>query len=500
LIPLVSAALSAQIDRRIQGEIGVPEAALMENAAAGMEAALDSLRSNERPEGPVVALVGRGNNGGDALAVLRRLAFHAPGGRYPGLSVILASGQPEGLAAAQLKAVANCGAEIVDWEKDERSCRSLLEKADVILDGISGTGLAGALRPRQAEIVKAANECGAPIAAVDVPSGSGDDTPEGAPVIRAVATFCVEPRKACIYRPALRPSAGKILPISGVFPASEGEESPSRLLESADLERLVPDFPAEAHKYDRGMCLVFAGSVGATGAAVLAARGATAGGAGLVSLQTRPDVWSVTAASLSGEMVKPLPPDAADVDLGRARAAVAGPGWGTDALASDILKRLWASSLPLVLDADALALLKSLDLPRRSCPTILTPHPGEAAALSGRPSGEFLQRPEALLSDLSRRWGAVVVLKSCVTWIASPEERFAAHDGMDASLAVGGSGDVLAGLCGALLARGLPAFDAACAAVLSHGLAGRKAKTELGNYGADALPSRAAYILGGLHG
>ena len=93
-----------------------------------------------------------------------------------------------------------------------------------------------------------------------------------------------------------------------------------------------------------------------------------------------------------------------------------------------------------------------------------------------------------------------MVLKSCVTWIACPEERFAAHDGMDASLAVGGSGDVLAGLCGALLARGLPAFDAACAAVLSHGLAGRKAKTELGNYGAAALPSRAAEILGGLHG
>ncbi|HRZ89493.1 MAG TPA: NAD(P)H-hydrate dehydratase, partial [Spirochaetia bacterium] len=108
--------------------------------------------------------------------------------------------------------------------------------------------------------------------------------------------------------------------------------------------------------------------------------------------------------------------------------------------------------------------------------------------------------PEETLPDLCRRWGAVVVLKTPVTWIASPDGRFAVHDGMDGSLAVGGSGDVLAGLCGALLARGLGPFEAARAAVLAHGLAGTEARKALGHYGAEALPGFAAKVLGGIHG
>jgi ADP-dependent NAD(P)H-hydrate dehydratase / NAD(P)H-hydrate epimerase len=503
LIPLVSAAFSSELDRGTRDEIGVPEAALMENAAAGMEAALESLGFLGR-EGPITALAGKGNNGGDALAILRRLAFHAPAGKLPELAVILSSGEPVGLAAAQLKAARNSRVRVLDWESDEDACRALLLRSSLILDGISGTGLSGALRPDQAALVEAANASGVPIAAIDVPSGAGDDTPEApskdAAVIRAYATLCVEPRKACLYRPALRPVAGKIISISGVFPASSGSDSSCFLLEPSDLQTLVPPFRPESHKYDRGLCLVFAGSVGATGAAILAARGATAGGAGLVALHVRPEIWAVTAAALTGEMVKPLPADAASLDLGRAKAAVAGPGWGRDDAASAVLLRLWASDLALVLDADALALLRDLDLPKRSAPTVLTPHPGEAAALSGRSASGFLSRPEELIFALARRWGAVVMLKSCVTWIASPEGRCAVYDGMDGFLAVGGSGDVLSGLCGALLARGMPAFDAACAAAMAHGLAGRKAHSDLGLYGADALPARVAKVLGELYG
>ncbi len=493
----MAAARAADLDRRIREEAGVPEAALMENAAAGMEAVLVS---RGLAGGTVTALVGKGNNGGDALAVLRRLAFRSAGGRRDGLSAVLSSGEPGGLAGQQLKAARACGTRVLSWDREEPACRELLARSSLILDGIAGTGLSGPLRPREAALAEAAGSCGAVVAAVDVPSGCGDGIPPGSPVLRADLTLCVEPYKVCLFRPKARPFAGEIVPVSGVFPRDSGEESPIRLLEPGDLADLVPPLRPEAHKYQRGHCLVFAGEVGTSGAAVLAARGATAGGAGLVTLHVRPDIWQAAASSLAGELVRPLPPDPADLDLGRARAVVAGPGWGRDGIAAAVLRRLWDSPLPLVLDADALTLLRDLDLPARVYPLVLTPHPGEAERLFGRPAADFLRSPEETLPDLCRRWGAVVVLKTPVTWIASPDGRFAVHDGMDGSLAVGGSGDVLAGLCGALLARGLGPFEAARAAVLAHGLAGTEARKALGHYGAEALPGFAAKVLGGIHG
>ncbi len=497
MIPLVSARRASDLDREVRDGIGVPEAALMENAAAGMESVLAAVPARPGADGSVTALAGRGNNAGDALTVLRRIAFRATKGKPSRLTAILASGEPSGLAAAQLRAARNSGVRVLDWGTEEAACRELLGQSSVILDGIAGTGLSGALRPPQAALVEAANESGTPVAALDVPSGAWDDVPEEAAVIRAAATLCVEPRKACLYRPALRPFAGVIIPISGVFPGGSGGDSSCRLLEPSDLADLVPSFRPEAHKYERGFCRIFAGSRGASGAAILAARGASAGGAGLVCLHVRPDIWPIAASALQGEMVQPLPEDPSETDLGRAGAAVAGPGWGKDGTVRVLLRRLWDSGLPLVLDADALDVLRDLDPPPRAAPTILTPHPGEAARLSGQPAGEFLRKPEERLAGLAGRWGAVVLLKSCVTWIAGPDGRTAVYDGMDASLAVGGSGDVLAGIAGALLSRGLSGFDAACASVLAHGVAGKSARSELGNYGADALPGYAARVLGG---
>lgn len=474
----------------------MPEAALMENAAAGMQAALEA---RGLAAGAVTALAGKGNNGGDALAVLRRLAFGNPGRSGRDLAVILASGEPGGLAGRQFRTVRALGIPVLSWEEDEDACLSLLGRSALVLDGIAGTGLSGSLRPREAALAQAAGSCGAVTAAVDVPSGMGDGLPPDAPVLRADLTLCVEPLKACLYRPAVRSRAGTIVPIPGVFPGDACSDSPVRLLEPSDLPSLVPALRPDAHKYDRGHCLVFAGAVGTSGAAVLAARGATAGGAGLVTLLVRPELWSAAAPALAGEIVRPLPEDPEDIDLSRARAAVAGPGWGRDPGNAAVLRRLWDSPLPLVLDADALALLGDLDPPSRNAPLILTPHPGEAESLTGRTAGDILRDPGAVLPDLARRRGAVVVLKSWVTWIVCPDGGTAVYDGMDGSLAVGGSGDVLAGLCGALLARGLPAFDAARAAVLAHGRAGAEARRETGNYGADALPRFAAGILGGLH-
>lgn len=497
LKPLVTAAYAADLDRRIRDEAGVPEAALMENAAAGMESVL---RSRGLAEGAVTALVGKGNNGGDALAVLRRLAFSAPERAGRDLAAVLSSGEPGGLAGQQLRAARSRGVRILSWPDQEAECRDLLARSSLVLDGIAGTGLSGPLRPREASLADAAGSCGAVKAAVDVPSGCGDGVPPGSAVLKADLTLCVEPLKACSLRPALRPFAGEIVPIPGVFPGDAGSDSPVRLLDAGDLPGLVPALKPDTHKYERGHCLVFAGNRGTSGAAVLAARGGTAGGAGLITLYVRSDIWAAAASALAGEIVRPLPEDLSALNLGRANSAVAGPGWGRDDTAVSVFRRLWDSDLPLVLDADALALLGDINPPSRKAPLVLTPHPGEAERLTGRPGEDILRYPEEILSVLSRGRNAVVVLKSWVTWMASPDGRFAVYDGMDGSLAVGGSGDVLAGLCGALLARGLDAFQAARAAVLAHGLAGAAARRAQGHYGADALPGYAARILGGLHG
>lgn len=506
--PVVPSAVAASIDAETKDRLGLDDDLLMETAAEGLYRILQTLPSWDRVEAGagLVAVCGKGNNGGDALATARKAVL----GGAPQVAALV---PPElnAVSGRRLEEARRAGVRILSL--DSPASETLIQEAALVLDGIAGTGLRGRLRPPYDRL--AARISGAPgiKVAIDVPSGTCQDAPPDAVVVKADYTLCIAPSKLELYMPGLRPYAGTIREVQGVFPANCARDSRIGMLSEGDLPALVPVLPPEAHKGSRGALGIYAGSMGSTGAAVLAARAGSASGAGTVSLLCRDELWQILACCLSAQMVRPL-----SSGPGRAFSAVlAGPGWGIDTVSLGLLEQLLKSELPLVLDADALRILadSSYNPARLSpAPLVLTPHPGEFIALASRMQGHigdasYSPDPRAsakirnrllcdtptILGECAAFYNAVVILKNHVSWIASPDGRLALWDGQEPALGTGGSGDVLAGLVAGLLARGADAFDAACAGVVAHGLAGRAAAEERGFFEASDLPAYAARIL-----
>ena len=510
---LVTAAEASRLDATVSSGWRIAPALLMEKASLGIWNLLEPLLPGlDCPaDAPLVALAGAGNNGGDALAVLRHARFT---GRKA-LAAVLVEGRESELCALQRQSLELMGVELLRWPADRPRILGLLSQASVLVDGIAGTGLKGALREGAADLVAAANASGRPILAVDLPSGLSDDFEEGFPIVKATWTASVEPRKACLYYPAAREAAGVILAVEYVFPPDSGELRQAFLLEAPDLVGLLPRVSPAAHKGSRGRLGLFAGSLGMTGAASLAAAGARAAAVGLVNLFVDGDLYPGLAAgqgpeSLLSAIVRRLPQGGTPLDLASCDALLAGPGWGRAADREALLSSLFASGLPLVVDADGLRLAARLFSrgERPLGPAILTPHPGEFEALSGLPAGKALANPAAILPKVAADLRCVIVLKSHVTWLAAPDGRLALWDGLEPSLATAGSGDVLAGLAAGFLAsmaraplaaadaqRGDLAWRAALAAVMTHGLAGRSASRKRGWYGAEAIAEEAGHML-----
>ncbi len=254
----------------------------------------------------------------------------------------------------------------------------------------------------------------------------------------------------------------------------------TNLRNTPDLWRhLLPSPDPHGHKYDRGHCLVVSGPPLATGASRLAATAALNAGAGLVSLAGERESLLVQAAHVTAVMLKETPtPEALTALLanGRVSSAVCGPAAGLDDAVLARIEVLLRSGLPLVLDADALTLLSqrmALLTGAPQAPRVLTPHRGEFARLFGQaPAAEDRVDRRADAVAAARATGAIVVLKGRHTVIAAPDGRAAVDEKGGPELATAGSGDVLAGLIGAHLAQGMPAFEAACAAVWLHGCCG----------------------------
>jgi NAD(P)H-hydrate epimerase len=498
VIRLVACAEASRLDLATSSGAALPPLLLMEDASLRLWQAAQGI-AKARGAGStrlLLAVCGSGNNGGDALALLR----HA---RFSGLLRVAAilTKAPGGLSAVHAASLEALGVELLSWTEDRPACERLLAEAAVIVDGVSGTGLSGPLRGSGASLVEAANAAarsgGAAIVSIDLPSGLSDSFEPGWPVAAASWTLSVEPRKACLYYPAARDSCGEIVPIEGVFPADAAVAPAARLLEAEDLLSLAPLPPDSAYKGSRGRVAVFAGSEGASGAAVLASRSCLAAGAGIAALYASPELYPIVAPMLDAVMVKKSGEGAAD--LSRYDALLVGPGWGRGEGRKAELARLLATGLPAVLDADAIYLYRALVDSgfRPSAPLVLTPHPGEFAALTGTGPEAALASPPARLAETARALRATIVLKSHVTWLASPEGELAVWDGRESGLGTAGSGDVLAGLAAGLVAR-FPAlaFSAARAAVIAHGLAGRRARASLGWFESGALIGEAAKVLG----
>ncbi|WP_241248995.1 NAD(P)H-hydrate dehydratase [Rhodococcus sp. X156] len=435
-----------------------PENALMRRAAFGLATTvLAELRTRcgGASGRQVVLLVGAGGNGGDAL-----WAGHFLQRRGVGVRAVLLS--PDKTHAAALRAFLLAGGQVVTAPEDpEVPVPELVDtagvaEADLVVDGIVGLGASGGLRPTAAALVAAVR---APIVAVDLPSGVHPDTGvvQGS-AVRAAVTVTFGSRKPVHLLAASHCGRVELVPLGlELPPATLGS------LERAEVGRLWPVPGREDDKYSQGVVGVAAGSAQYPGAAVLATSGAVAATSGMVRyagtgadavLAHRPEVVAVSSVA----------------DAGRVQAWVVGPGLGTGAESVAVLEHVLAAGVPVLVDADGTTVLAEHPelLARRTAPVLLTPHAGEFARLVGGDVG-----PDRLgaVRAAARRLDATVLLKGSTTIIATPAGDALVNVAAGGWAATAGSGDVLSGVLGALLASGLDPLTAAGAGAHVHALA-----------------------------
>jgi ADP-dependent NAD(P)H-hydrate dehydratase / NAD(P)H-hydrate epimerase len=456
----------------------VPDGALMSRAAAGLASVCAALlrRYPGHVYGTRVAvLAGRGDNGGDALyagALLARrgvavTAITAAAGAHPGGTAALraAGGRVSG---------------------DPAVASGPIDEADLIIDGLLGIGGRGGLREPFAGLARRAERArqdGATVVAVDLPSGIDADTGavEG-PAVRADVTVTFGAIKPGLL---IDPGAGHAGAVEfvdiGLHPYLS-QPPAVRAPQRDDIGELLPRPGAESDKYRRGVLGLLAGSDRYTGAVLLATGGAVHGGAGMVRVVTA-DIAARLVRQAWPEAVITVHPDEGDWDLagsvGRVQAWVAGPGMGTTPDAAARLTTVLRTDLPVLVDADGLTILSQhQDLLPRGAPTLITPHAGELARLLGNgtePAGVEARRLEHA-RRAAHQLGVTVLLKGSTTVIASPgDDPVLVNPTGTPWLATAGSGDVLSGLAGALLAQGLAPAQAGLAGAYLHGLSGRLA-------------------------
>ncbi|WP_369233854.1 NAD(P)H-hydrate dehydratase [Streptomyces sp. R21] len=430
----------------------LPEGALMQRAAAGLAAACGDLLG--RVYGSrVVLLVGSGDNGGDALYAGARLAR-----RGAGVTAVLLA--PERTHAGGLAALRRAGGRVTEPAAGEEAIR----RGDLVLDGIVGIGGKGGLRADAAPLAEAAARSRAAVVAVDLPSGVDADTGEvhGA-AVRADLTVTFGTYKPGLLIDPGREYTGAVRLVDIGLDLPDGAELEA--LQHADVAELLPLPGAASDKYRRGVVGIAAGSARYPGAAVLAVSGALRGGAGAVRYVGH------AADAVIARFPETLVSSGSPTKAGRVQAWVVGPGAGDEEQA---VAEVIGMDVPVLVDADGLRLAGRDAVRARTAPTLMTPHAGEAAALLGVPRDEVEGARLSAVRELAARYEATVLLKGATTLVADHRGGAVRVNPTGTSwLATAGSGDVLSGLAGSLLAAGLGALDAGSVAAYLHGLAGR---------------------------
>lgn len=476
----------------------------------------------------VLALVGPGNNGGDALVAARHLA---DAGAQVTLYCWRRNRVDDNLLACRARGIREVHA--AD-DADGTLLRAMLAEATLVVDGLLGTGA----RPPAddlAAIIAAVNAARAQradlrVVAIDLPSGvAADDGQVATVAIRADLTVATGLLKRGLLLWPGRGYAGTIVVAPIGLGSLDEAVTMSELLTATQARSFLPARPADAHKGVFGKVLVLAGSINYPGAAALACAGAQRSGAGLVTLATGrnvlalvkvpPEVTLLPVAEGDWGAIGPAAVDELADDLPRYQALLIGPGLGQAEMTRQLVLRLFGLDQvrsrarvgfvavgeaiahlpqktvelpPTVIDADGLNLLASASgwferLSPERC--VLTPHPGEMRRLLG--VTELTPDTVAVAAEAAQRWRQTVVLKGATTVIAAPDGHTLIHDGPNPALATAGSGDVLAGLIAGLMAQGCAPFAAAALGVYLHGAAGAKARAAMGDAGVvagDLLP------------
>ncbi|EGB13573.1 carbohydrate kinase, YjeF related protein [Pseudodesulfovibrio mercurii] len=506
LLPLPTPAEMAVWDRETIHTIGIPGVTLMESASR--EAVNVLLEEYGDVGGAVIhCFAGSGNNGGDAFAVARHLndlgaevtVFHTrPKRGYRGETrTNLLWAQRLGIPLVHLAGVR----------------LDTLAQPDIIVDGLLGTGFAGALREDFLQLVRTVNRLGerAFVLAVDIPSGlnglTGRPQPEA---VRADATATFQAPKLGLVLPEAQPHTGAlhVCPIGIPLMIQEKYQTRHRLI-TGEVMAALPAPAPDMHKGSAGHVLVVGGSFGLTGAPHLAALAALRSGAGLATVACPAGLADAVKAGSPDIMTLPLGAgtawtgdmaEAIKAELHRFDAVVLGPGMGRTPEARSLALELAAGcGLPMVLDADALFALAASPEHLRSLPeqAVLTPHPGEMARLLDTATAEVQADRLGAVDRFLAACDATLVLKGAGTLVAD-RDMTCVSPFAEPNLSVGGAGDVLSGVVGALLAGGLSPMRAACTGVFWHGLAGRALNNEFparGNLAseiANMLPHAAA--------
>jgi ADP-dependent NAD(P)H-hydrate dehydratase / NAD(P)H-hydrate epimerase len=365
-------------------------------------------------------------------------------------------------------------------EAGRDAVEEVVEDADVVVDALFGTGFHGEPRPDAAALIERMNAADAPVVAVDIPSGVNASTGEvaGAAVRAAVTVTMHAPKVGLAVAPGLfHAGEVEVVPI-GV----EHSETRNRLV-TDEILRLVPRRRREDNKYSAGAVLVVGGAPGLTGAVCLAAEAAFRADAGYVAVAVPEPSLPVVEQRLLEAVKRPL--DAIDELLPRMRALALGPGLGRGAEERALVRRLLeGTSLPAVVDADGLHELEPFE---RDAATVLTPHSGELARLIGEESSWVDAHRLEALGRAVDRFGCVVLLKGADTLVGAPGEGVLVHVSNEPGLATAGTGDVLTGIVGAFLAKGVDARVAAAAAAAAHSRAARLAPQQAGLVASDVI-------------
>jgi hydroxyethylthiazole kinase-like uncharacterized protein yjeF len=466
---------TAEMERadRLTIAAGTPGFALMLSAGQSVaEAAMDLVE-----EGPILVVAGRGNNGGDGFVAAAELAAR---GREVSVILLCERDSLQGDAASAARG----------WKYPVLPFNpQAIGKPALIIDALFGAGLNRPVKGEPYDMIEAINANGAPVLAVDLPSGINGTTGAVMGVaIRATETVTFFRRKPGHLLLPGRTHCGRVRLADIGIDAGVLEEIRPQTWENVPQawQRAFPVPRIDGHKYARGHVVVVSGDMAATGAARMSARGALRAGAGLVTLASPRDALAVNASALTAVMVRPID---TVVEFGelmadkRFNACVIGPGAGVGERSRDFVSTALSAKRELVLDADALT--SFADAPDRlfeqinasdDHQVVLTPHEGEFPRLfsdlsNKHPNRSKLERVRAA----AERSGAVVLLKGPDTVVAAPDGRATIASNAPPWLATAGAGDVLAGMIGGMLAQGVPAFEAASIGVWMHGEGAREA-------------------------
>lgn len=457
---LFTADAARRVDRAAIERCGVTGFELMQRAA---DAVFATLRERWPDARRIALLAGSGNNGGDALLVGKLALEH-------GLDVDAhaIAHEPTGDAATARHAFTKAGGRVhrLDSSLDVAS-------ADVVVDGLFGTGLARPIEGEVALLIERVNAGGTPVLAIDVPSGLSSDTGLRLGVaIRADATVSLVAWKRGLFTGDTADCAGmrELALLDVPDEAFDGVAPDAWLLGGASM-RALPKRGGNVNKGQFGHVLAIGGDLGMGGAVRLAAEAALRCGAGLVTVATRSAHVPALLAGRPELMVRGVE-EAASIDdlVARATVVAVGPGLGRATWGAWLYESVLGSERPLVIDADALNLLA--ESPQKLRDAVLTPHPGEAARLLGTDTASVQSDRFAAARALAKKFDAIVVLKGAGSLVAAPDGRIAVCPWGNAGMASAGMGDVLTGVIAAMRAQGLPAWDAACAGVALHARAG----------------------------